>query len=177
MTEKEEKLRGLLETIVLAIAKHTPDPDISVLDDRSGLSFRVNGKDQGRLVGKKGSVIWSIQTIFWFAGLAQLGWSYTIKLLEPETPKPNQPSPPFKFNPKWDRKKINNLFNNILEICLPGHYTFSFTEPDETSATFNINLPEYLKMQLEEPSFKEAIENVVRAAGMSNGVAVKTQFV
>ena len=41
--------------------------------------------------------------------------------------------------------------------------------------TVNLKLMRYLKINLSDPSFPDAFETVVRVAGMSNGVHIRTE--
>lgn len=175
----EEKLKKLLETIVLCIAKHTKSPSVShrATDTYHVLELSVDPKDQGRLVGKKGSVIWSIQTIFWYAGLTLIRHPCQIKLLEPENPQRNLPSPPFKFNKKWDRQKIQNLAQEIVTSCMPLHASLEFSPIDDTETFVTLRVEAYLQTPISEPSFTEAFDTILHAAGMSNGAKIKTKVI
>jgi len=170
------KLRNLLETIALAIGRRT-HPEIEHFPNQALFTLQVDPHDQGRFIGKLGGTIWAIQTIFWFAGLAQFGWSYTVKLLEPDNPVRERSPVPFKFNPKWDRKKITDLVGQILDVCLKQFQDHSLLETGEASVTVNLKLMKYLKTNLSEPNFVEAFETILRVAGMSNGVQIKTEAV
>jgi predicted RNA-binding protein YlqC (UPF0109 family) len=170
---QQQKLRSLLETIVLAIGRRTKAPEIEHFLNEALFTFEVDPYDQGRFVGKLGSTIWAIQTIFWYAGLTQFGWSYSVKLMD--HPLENRRSVPFKLNPKWDRKKINNLVDRILETCLRSYCSWSLQETGAADLTVNLILMRYLKINLAEPSFVDAFETVVRVAGLSNGVRIKTE--
>lgn len=168
------RLQALLSTIVKSIARNTTNPGIEHFPNEAIFILSVDPRDQGRIVGKKGCTIWAIQSIMWFAGMAQLGWSYKVKLLDPEAPIKGH-ARPFRFDPKWDRTKIQGLAAAIVETCLPKHAEYRFEETDETSALIRLNIQKYLKPALSDPSFEEAFESVMRAAGMSNGATIKTE--
>lgn len=169
------KLRSLLETIVSAIGRRTNEPEIIHYPNEALFTFEVDPYDQGRFVGKLGSTIWAIQTVFWYAGLTQLGWSYSVKLID--HPIQQRKSVPFKFNPNYDKLKIEKLIGNILDVCLRQYCSWSLTETGPTRLTVNLKLMRYLKINLTDPSFVDAFETVVRVAGMSNGVQIKTEAI
>jgi predicted RNA-binding protein YlqC (UPF0109 family) len=169
------KLHSLLETIVLTIGRRTKAPEIEHYPNEALFTLAVDPHDQGRFIGKLGGTIWAIQSIFWYAGLTQFGWCYSVKLLEPDNPAKERQPAPFKFNPKWDRKKIENLVDRILETCLRTYCSWSLLETGAASLTINLTLMRYLKINLAEPSFVDAFETVMRVAGMSNGVQIKTE--
>jgi predicted RNA-binding protein YlqC (UPF0109 family) len=169
------KLRSLLETIVSAIAKRTKDPEIDHYPREALFTLQVDPYDQGRFVGQLGNTIWAIQTIFWYAGLTQFGWSYSVRLLD--HPLENRRSVPFKLNPNWDRKKIENLIGQIIDTCLRSYAAYSFIETGKASLTVNLKLMRYLKINLTDPSFVDAFETVVKVAGLSNGVQIKTEAI
>lgn len=170
-----ERLGNFLRTIVLAIARSTQNPQIEHYPNEALFTLTVDQNDQGRFIGKNGVTIWSIQTLFWFAGLAQFGYVYSVKLLGPEKPPQRRISAPIKFTPKWPRQKIHGLAGEILWACLPQHADYQITEDDSTKATLKLRLPKYLEMQLSDPNFAEAFAIVMRAAGLSNGVSIKTE--
>lgn len=169
------RLHSLLETIVSTIGRRTKAPEIIHHPNEALFTFEVDPYDQGRFIGKLGGTIWAISTIFWYAGLTQLGWSYTVKLID--HPIQQRKSVPFKFNPDWDRKKIEKLIGSILDVCLKQYCSWSLTETGPTRLTVNLKLMKYLKINLTDPSFVDAFETVVRVAGMSNGVQIKTEAI
>jgi predicted RNA-binding protein YlqC (UPF0109 family) len=173
--EKAEVLDSLLRTIVDTIGKKTPLPMIEHIEKEALFRLQIDGQDVGRFVGKDGLHIWSIQTLFWYAGLAQVGYSYSIKLLEPEVSFKNRGPVPFRFNPDWDREKIKNLISKIILSCVPGHASYTFQEESETSAVAKLKITKYLQRNMEDPSFVEAFSTVLRAAGMSQCVSIKTE--
>jgi predicted RNA-binding protein YlqC (UPF0109 family) len=170
-----QRLANFLHVIANAIARSKTPCRIEHFPNQATLTLSVDQKDQGRFIGKHGSTIWGIQTLFWFAGLAQFGYTYSVKLLGPEKPPGRRVSPPIKFNPKWPRKKIHELAGEILWACLPQHADYTIEEEDETRATIKLRLPKYLEMQMSDPNFSEAFATVMKTAGMSNGVAIKTE--
>lgn len=168
------RLQALLSTIVSSIAQNTQTPDIDHFPNEAIIQFAVDPRDQGRIVGKKGCTIWAIQVLMWYAGLTQLQCAYKIKLLDPEAPCKGH-SRPFRFNKKYDRDKIINLAEAIVETCIPKHATVYFQELDETTMMTSLKIEKYLQTPITDPSFVEAFESVMRAAGMSNGATIKTE--
>lgn len=176
-TASHLKLRSLLETIVDCIAKKTPNPEIEHYPNQALFTLMVNPHDQGRFIGKLGGTIWAIQTIFWYGGLTLNGYSYSVRLLEPDSPVTNRKPVPIKFNPKWDRKKIENLIAKVLDTTLRSYASYSTLETSETSMTIGLKIEKYLAMNVADPSFVDAFETVMRVAGMSNGVNIKTEAI
>jgi predicted RNA-binding protein YlqC (UPF0109 family) len=168
-----ETLECFLRTIIAAIAKHTPEPKIVHLDKEYTFQIQVDGRDQGRIVGKGGAHIWAIQTLFWYAGFAQVRQGYSIRLLEPVTPYRGGPSP-FRFTATWDRKIIQGLIDAILETCIPSHGSCELKEETKTSAVCTLKIEKYLQTPTDNPSLAEAISVVLKAAGMSQGVSIQT---
>lgn len=175
----EEKLHLLLDAIVASLSLHTKQPDISLETGNSHytMSFRVDPRDQGRLVGKKGTVIWAIQTLFWYAGLTLAQHPCQIKLLEPENPQRDLPPQPFRFNKKWDRNKIKDLVSIIISSTLPQHATAFVTEIDDTTAKVVTKVEAYLKTPISEPSFLDAFDTILHAAGMRHGAKITTEAI
>jgi predicted RNA-binding protein YlqC (UPF0109 family) len=171
----QRRLHSLLETIVYSIARRTKAPEIEHYPNEALFTLQVDPYDQGRFVGRLGSTIWAIQTIFWYAGLTQFGWSYSIKLMD--HPIENRKSVPFKLDLDWDRKKIENLIGSILDVCLKHYCSWSTLETGPAALTVNLKLMKYLKINLTDPSFVDAFETVVRVAGFSNGVKIKTEAI
>lgn len=172
-----DKLRHFLSTIVFAIARATKRPEILHFPQEALFTLAVEPGDQGRFVGKHAATIWSIQTLFWYAGMAQAGYCYSVRLLGPPEPPRNRISTPIKFSPTWSRKIINNLITEIIGACIPTHADYSIEEIDETKANVTLTIQKYLQERMEEPSFPEAFATVLRTAGMSQGVAIKTETI
>jgi len=176
-TAHQLQLRSLLEIIVSGIARKTPNPEIEHYPNQALFTLSVDPHDQGRFIGKLGATIWAIQTLFWYAGLTLCGYSYSVKLMEPEDPVLNRKPVPLKFNPKWDRKKIENLIANVLESTLRSYASYSLSETSETSMTINLKIEKYLALNVSDPNFVDAFSTVMRVAGMSNGVNIKTEAI
>lgn len=175
----EQQLQSLLETIVLSLSRYTDKPDIQYAYSNTThtMSLRVDPRDQGRLVGKKGSVIWAIQTLFWYSGLTLAKHPCQIKLLEPETTQRNLPSPPIRYHKKWDRSKIKALMDCIILSCMPMHATASLTEIDDTEAKVTLQVEAYLKTPISEPSFLDAFDTILHSAGIISGAKITTEAI
>ena len=152
------KLRSMLETIVLSIGRRTKHPEIECYPNDALFTLAVDPHDQGRFIGKLGSTIWAIQTLLWYAGLTWFGWSYSVRLLEPDNPVKERRPVPFKFKPEWDRKKITNLVAEICETCLRSYCSWSLLETGEARLTVSLKLMRYLRINLTDPSFVD-VEN------------------
>lgn len=169
------ELRSLLETIVSVIAKKTPNPVIEHWPNRALFTLEVNPHDQGRFIGKLGRTIWSIQTIFWYAGMTYCRNPYSVKLLEPDEPLRNSRPVPVKFSKTWDRKKIENLVASVLSHTLRSYAACSLRETGDTSMTIELKIEKYLALPLAEPNYVEAFETLVRVAGISQGVKLQVE--
>lgn len=167
-------LRSLLETIVGSITRNTPEPQIEHIPYEAHFTLKVDPLDQGRMVGKLGGTIWAIKTIFWFAGYTQMGFPYDVKLFD--YPAPPRKAPPVKFTKKWPREKIENLISEINDVCLRSAFgSFILEETGTTTLTVKLKLEKYLELSLSNPNFIEAVSTVLRVAGYSNGVQIKTE--
>src|SRR6266446_1135059 len=147
---KYANLESLLRAILGSICRHTPSPRILHAGNRALFEIQIDGRDQGRCIGKAGGHIWAIQTLFWYAGLAQLGWSYSVILLEPEVEYRGGPEP-FRFRKDWDRQKIKNLTDAIILACVPGHACCIIQEEGETSASAQLKMQKYLQLNMAHP--------------------------
>lgn len=168
-----EKLEDLLRIIAGAISRK----DKAVIEHVPGdflFRLQVSPSDQGRFVGKLGQTIWAIQTIFWYAGFTQVTHNYTIHLLEPKIPHDRHCPIPFRFNPEWDRAKISSLATAIHDYCLPVHSRWKLTEINKTTALIHLVIEAYLQTPIHDPSFVDAYTIVMKVAGMSQGVNIKT---
>jgi hypothetical protein len=157
------KLRSLLEAIALAIGRRTKVPEIEHYANDAMFTLAVDPHDQGRFIGKLGSTIWAVQTILWYAGLTQFGWSYSVWLLVPAKSGTERRPVPFKFNLNGTARK--------LKIWLAR-----FVRPDDHTATGRLGTqsgesdraPEadaVSEDHLTRSSFVDAFETV-RVAGM-----------
>src|SRR5262245_26746884 len=169
------QLRSLLETIVSVIANNTPDPEIFHQPNCAMFTLEVDPHDQGRFIGKLGSTIWAIQTIFWYAGMTHCRYPYSVKLMEPYQPIFSRRPVPIKFNKNWDRKKIENLVADVIANTLRSFAKYELIETGETSMTIRLVIEKYLALPLSEPNFVEAFETLAKVAGFSNGVNIKTE--
>src|SRR6266404_6249238 len=177
MQNNEQKLRDLLAAIVANIGRKTPGPEIDYIPHMAVLTLRVNPHDQGRFVGKKGIVIWAINTILWYAGIANFGYTIGVKLLEPNGDGQDRRAMPFRPDPNWDRKKLGLLVDAITQNCFHTLICpWVIEDTGEAEATVNLQLEKYLKMQCEEPNLAEAISKVIHAAGMAQGANIKTNI-
>jgi predicted RNA-binding protein YlqC (UPF0109 family) len=176
MSDTVDPMVGLLKTITESIGRSSSPPVIRHFPDEAKLQFSVDPADQGRIVGKKGCVIWAIQVIMWYAGMAQLTCEYQVELLEPEAPYKGL-SRPFRWDPKWNRSKIMSLATAVSETCLKDHANLDMKDTGETSATIFLKINKYLQCPLLDPPFCEAFQTIVHAAGMSNGVDIKTEVI
>lgn len=174
MTETKHPILEMMEVIVLVLKRKTAAPEISHEDD--DISLRVEGFDQGRFIGKKGRVIWAIQTLCWHAGTAHNGIPTAMHLLEPLTPS-DRANYPFLPEPAWDRKLISRLVNTILAACLPDENPpYVIDEDDETRATVIVKIDPKHNDNLLEPSFEKALSTLLHAAGMALGASIQTEI-
>lgn len=174
MHQPEAKLEALLRLIVANIGKMTIEPEIQYSPAEAQFSLRIDGRDQGRFIGKQGKTIGALQTIFWYAGLAQIQKTAAIKLLEPED-RLDRRSPPFTPNPNWDRKKIGELIDAILKACF-NHVSAAWVIEDNAEhSVVQIQCDKYLQAPCSIPSIEDALKIVIHAAGMANGANLQTE--
>lgn len=174
MTESKHPLVDMAHAIIAAIQKKSPKPLVELHDD--SIFFQVDGHDQGRFVGKQGRVIWSIQTLFWYAGVADRRQPVSAVLMEPKVPA-TKVRMPYKADPKWNRNAVRDLVDKVLQTCFPMFAVpFVLEEHTETKATLRVRMNSYMKMNLSEPSFEEALATLVHAAGMGHGASIQTEI-
>jgi predicted RNA-binding protein YlqC (UPF0109 family) len=169
------QLRFLLLTIIDGIGRKTEKP---VIDWKPyEYVVQVDGRDQGRMIGRKGIVFWAINTLFRYAGIKACGKAVRFTLLEPKE-RDNTGPLPFKPNPHWDRAKLHALLLQLLGACFSNGEVkdLKMVEPDEAEAQFQIRLDPKLKSQFDDPSLTEAIETIIGAAAKSDGCKASTQI-
>ena len=172
MTKPNQILEHLLRSVVSMVGRKTDKPEIELTQEPPEFKLRVNPIDQGRFIGKNGIVIYSIQSIFWWAGAAQTGRPYGVKLL------PNdgvaRAAMPFRPNKNWDRKKLRDFIELVLTVCFKNQFPpWALTDAGDVEAILSIQLEKYLKTSMNEPNFEEAISTLIHSAGMSEGVKIK----
>lgn len=168
-TKSKLTIPDLLAEIVRSITKGSEAPFVEYDDEQRIISFRVSPQDHGRCVGKQGNVIASISRIIWLASVIQEISPIAVKLLEPDGPRKPNASLPVLFDPKWSRKTIGKLVEDIIESIVPTS-AWVIEEKSDTSATVIIRIEEYLQRALSDPPFELSFSNVLRAAGMAQGV-------
>jgi len=158
----------LLRAVVATFCKKTPDPAIHFFHPNQ-FTLQVHAHDCGRLVGKGGIVIWALQTLLWYAGMANTGQPFALRLLEPiPVPKDVLP-PPFRPKSELDKKRWGEFVDLILQTCM-GMDKGSWVIEDFERVVMRIRLEKYLKVASVDPAIDEAIQIIVHAAGMANGV-------
>lgn len=168
-TKSKLTIPDLLTEIVRSITKGSEAPLVEYDEEQRIISFRVSPQDHGRCVGKQGNVIASISRIIWLASVIQELSPIAVKLLEPNGPRKMNASLPVLFDPKWNRKAMGELVETIIESIVPTS-AWIIEEKSETTATVIIRIEEYLQRALMDPPFELSLSNVLRAAGMAQGV-------
>lgn len=170
------QLESTLRSIVACLGRKTPEPLLQWNETEASFTIQVSARDQGRFIGKGGIVIWALKSVFWYAGLAQIKRTVDINLLEPKDPSADQRAAPFKPDPKWDRTKVSDMINQVLNCCFKDSLMgWDISEPEPAKPKVTIHLQKYLQMPCSDPDFAEAIKTLIHAAGMANGCTIKTE--
>src|SRR4051812_27303183 len=100
-------LEPVLRTILSALCKEPDGIRITYEDDgHTGIFYlTVNQCDYGRCVGKAGILIWSLNAIMFYAGMARHQRRVVVRLMG-ESDLTKKAQMPFRPDKKWDRKKI-----------------------------------------------------------------------
>lgn len=166
-----------MRSIIACLARNTREPKIQWHEDFS-FTIQVDGHDQGRMVGKQGIILWAINTVFWYAGMAQLTHTVKIELLNPENPMPGLGPSPYRLNPNWNRKLVTNMVESILSTAFKGTCLarYELHESAPAKANLIVIMEKYLQTPCSNPDIGEAIEKLVYAGGMVDGGSIKTQI-
>lgn len=166
----------LLREIVTVLCRNTKEPTVYHSYDDGAIIIHVSTCDHGRVVGKKGIVIWALSTIAWYADMAAARHTVPVKLVEPiESNKPL--IFPFKPLADWDSALISKMTNDILVACLKDKGSWVLEKIGDGEAIMHIKLDAYLHTACSDPDFEEAISVIIRAAGMANGCVIRVQCV
>ena len=168
----------MLRTIMEAICKHPAALRIHHDEANAHITMQVDGRDQGRAVGKQGRTITAIGALLWYAGMVSTfsRRPITIELLQPTANVGKAAFGMFQAKKDWDREKIGNLVDVILSTCF-GFARGAWVTEDtgRAAATIQIDCDKYLHTASQDPSFEEAITTIVHAAGMACGVMLDTK--
>lgn len=171
----------MVRTILRALCTHTSEEKLTTLysePDRKVL-IKVDGRDQGRVVGKQGRTITSIGILAWYAGLlSPEAKPIGIKLLQATENVDVQAFGMFQARDDWDRSLIGGLIESILSTCL-GISKGAWIEEKTglAAATITITLDDSMRKKCESPSFTDAMSVILHAAGMANGVVLKSEYI
>lgn len=166
----------LLRQIVTTICRKTPDPLVQYSDNDYAILIRVNACDHGRVVGKKGIVIWALTTIAWYADLASGRVQRRIKLIDPID---GGMAVVFPFKPcaKWDSDMVCKMVESVVSACVKDKGSWVLEKTGDGEATMHIKLDAYLHTACSNPDLEEAIGVIIRSAGMANGCVIKVECV
>lgn len=173
MTEQEKKVDRMIRQIVEAIC--LGDNEIKIAFTGDEFHIQVSGEKHGRLVGKKGITIWAISALVAYAGRQSMSTEVAVRLMEPRQRAEKPQLIPFKPRGDWDAGRIERMVTSILRATLkePPTWVLSFVS-GQSDATASITLSRDLKQSMEEPSFEEALDRVIHAAGMTAGAIIRT---
>lgn len=161
--------------VVGTICTNTKTPFVQYVEAARLMKIQVDGKDHGRIVGKKGFTVSALDTLLHYAGRAESSSPISINLKDPET---RYKGPPALFKPRtnWDKAMISDMIHAILMACFkaPGDFLLKGNQPAQ--AHLDIALEKYLQTPLSDPPFDEAVSTIVHAAGMARGVSITTSF-
>lgn len=170
------KLEKLLRSIISRLGPKTERPVVNWDEENATFSIQVNARDQGRFIGKNGTAIWAIKSIFWYAGLAQIKRTVDINLREPE--EGDRRATPFRPNPTWNKVALGEMIEEILSGCFNAvTSTWVIKDQGEASAVVVIQLEGYLQRPCSDPDLAEALRTLIFAAGMADGCSIKTEIV
>lgn len=169
----------MLRAIISALCKFTPNPSIGFSQERQAFIVQVDGRDQGRIIGRKGINFWAINALMWYAGTVTYRYPVRVEVLEPRQ-RSQTPEMPFKPDPNWSTARIHKLVHIIVTACFgTTHHGWEVTkDPNDLSdGTVTIHGEQYLPHA--EPDIAEALSVILRAAGMLLGakLTVKVQWV
>lgn len=170
------KLDALLRAIIACLGRNTIDPKIHWNEEEHAFTIQVDGHDQGRFIGKMGIILWAINTVFWYAGLAQIQHTVKINLLNPLNPKPGIGQMPYRPNPSWNRQIVKAMAEAILGTCFNSDPRMELRDTEQARAAMLIKLEKYLQTPCSSPDIGEAIEKLVYAGGMVDGGSIKTEI-
>lgn len=170
------KLEELLRKIIACLGPKTENPVVLWNEEDATFSIQVNARDQGRFIGKNGTAIWAIKSIFWYAGIAQIKRTVDIDLREPE--EGDRRAAPFRPNPQWNKARIGDMIESILSSCFNGVSTqLAIQSVGPTSAVATVQLDKYLQTPCSDPDLAQALRTLIFAAGMADGCSIKTEIV
>ena len=172
----EPILKPLLLAIIAGVGRKTEDPLIEWDEESSIFTVQVDGRDQGRFIGKEGVVFWAINAVLWYAGIRQVNSHARFALLEPKVRGEATPIP-FKPNPKWERPKIKNIVELLSSNSVGKENVLGIriTETGHAKADVQIVLDPALKKSCEDPNLAEAIETIISAAGRADGCTINAK--
>jgi len=172
----EQLLERVLHRVIKSFCLRTPEPEVKYFDGK--ICLRVDGKDQGRCIGKNGIVFWALDTLMWYAGTGILRKKVRLDLLDPlvPIPKDHRMVTPFEANPNWDRQAIGQLIEALLASCFQTTSTaWSIEETKESAAMVHLRLPFELQGAYEDPNLIKAFSIIIRSAGMASGVSLEIE--
>jgi predicted RNA-binding protein YlqC (UPF0109 family) len=162
MTQAELMLRAILASL----CKYTPEPLIEFSQERQSFIIQVDGRDQGRIIGKKGTNIWALNALMWYAGTASYRYPLKLEVLEPVF-RQRPPDMPYQPNPSWDIEAIKDLVRTIVEGCF-GHVHHGF-EVIKHRELGDVTIKGETYLPHLDPDIGEALKVIIRAAGLAIG--------
>lgn len=159
--------------ILKGIAINTPHPQVRYQPDLYEVEAMVPGpSDHGRVVGKRGAVIWSINSILWWIGSAQVAHPIQLNLVPPSDNK-ERVKMPYKPITSWQSvilTPITEMLDTVLTATFKTKQAWTVEKLKEPGhARINIRLEGYLQTAMLEPNYEEAIKVLIHAAGASRG--------
>jgi predicted RNA-binding protein YlqC (UPF0109 family) len=177
MPTPSETLKETLMAIARAICQNTKEPTIDFDTTTMRMKLQVAKDDQGRCVGKNGTMIWALSAMMWWAGSAQLMQPVTVDLLEPDTRRgSSKPSMPYReVSPTQAHKQsIGTLLDTITKAVFKT--TVPYVILAGPTLKIEIQLPKYLQTSMQEPNFAEALDLVLVAACRAKGITAQTEI-
>jgi predicted RNA-binding protein YlqC (UPF0109 family) len=168
----KSKAEQTLRTILEHLCKFTPDPSIRFADRT--FVVQVDGRDQGRVIGRKGLNFWALNTAMWYAGLCAHGYPIRVQVLEPKE-RSRSPEMPFKPDPNWKQDKLDPLIKTLMTGCFGGYHHGFTVEHYENVCDGKVVIKGETYMPHTEPNIAEALSIIIRAAGMGIGALLTVE--
>lgn len=171
MTDTDSEIFEVVRNLFAALTTPALPPIISQV--KNGYAVEVSPEDQGRVVGKHGRTIWAISAVVTAASVRQTGKQTPVKLLDPRK-RSSGIQLPYRPNPEWNRA-IVDLMMEAFEKCFI-QMRWSMADSDETHSEITIYAEGIDDSICHAVDIREAIEVIVRAAGMANGAVLTVKF-
>lgn len=175
MTRPEIALEEYVRGIVRILCHRNPNPSVFYEPAMSRIHVALqDGRDQGRIIGKKGAVIEAIGVAVHHAARIR-GFTCGVRLEDPESENRHPPMP-FKADKNWDRTRLKSFIGSVLEASFLEDVKCIITETGPSGAVVEITAPKNLKEAYSYPDIMKAINQLIYSAGSALGVTAETSI-